>query len=576
MRYSTSLCLTSLLVGGASFGQQTFQGRIQPAPPVTIGGVYHASTGAWSYSSAGPGSSALAGPPAGDVLFNNSNPIAFYANESGGGTTSYIGRIPSLTSPAPVGTQNSYPVTGIEFEYATSELDVASGGPGAHFVIGLVDKRESCTSLADNAPATYFIDVVGAPASPVAGQLSGHQITIDVSGLGICLSGDGDGAYDGTTDQFGYGPDAFAYTLQFLDTVSGNAGWIVSKPGQASDNTVFTTSGIGPGGGLGWSDVVYVEDDGADATGCYTYGPGPDTILPTLKILGVADGVECTGCPNDDRYEALGNDDCGSALELNNASLVENLTAKTGDEDYFRVTVQPGDRLDVSVLFSQAQGDLDLRLWNADCTTQLDASSSTSDNESVSWINGAANAADVTIEVLASPSGGPSACADYDMTISAVTPVSGSGYCYGTSQCPCSGAAGADEGCLNTAGNGATFVANGTASISNDTFGFQVSGVPGDKPGLILRGANQVAGGLGNPAGDGLLCTAGQSARSRVQVTSAGSTTYTEFDTGISFGAASYGAGVTANYQFWYRDPSNTCSGAGFNFTNAWTVTWGN
>ena len=156
----------------------------------------------------------------------------------------------------------------------------------------------------------------------------------------------------------------------------------------------------------------------------------------------------------------------------------------------------------------------------------------------------------------------------------------GTAYCFGDgtgSTCPCSANGNAGEGCLNTTGtNGATLVGTGNASISNDTFGFQVSGVPGSKPGLILRGINQIAGGSGNPAGDGLLCAGGQSARSRVQVTSGGSTTYTEFDTGLSFGGASYGAGVTANYQFWYRDPSNTCSGAGFNFTNGWTVTWGN
>lgn len=32
--------------------------------------------------------------------------------------------------------------------------------------------------------------------------------------------------------------------------------------------------------------------------------------------------------------------------------------------------------------------------------------------------------------------------------------------------------------------------------------------------------------------------------------------------------------GVATNYQYWYRDPGNTCSGAGFNFSNAWTTTW--
>ena len=130
---------------------------------------------------------------------------------------------------------------------------------------------------------------------------------------------------------------------------------------------------------------------------------------------------------------------------------------------------------------------------------------------------------------------------------------------------------------MNSTGtNGASLVATGNASISADTCGLQIDGVPGNKPGLVLRGKNQVIGGAGNPVGEGLLCTAGQSARSKVQITSAGSTTFTEFQAGVSFGAASYGAGVRANYQFWYRDTANTCNGGGFNFTNAWTVVWGN
>ena len=156
----------------------------------------------------------------------------------------------------------------------------------------------------------------------------------------------------------------------------------------------------------------------------------------------------------------------------------------------------------------------------------------------------------------------------------------GNGYCYGDgtgSACPCGTTAAAGQGCVNSTGtNGASLVATGNASISADTFGLQIDGVPGNKPGLVLRGKNQVIGGAGNPVGEGLLCTAGQSARSKVQITSAGSTTFTEFQAGVSFGAASYGAGVRANYQFWYRDTANTCNGGGFNFTNAWTVVWGN
>lgn len=155
---------------------------------------------------------------------------------------------------------------------------------------------------------------------------------------------------------------------------------------------------------------------------------------------------------------------------------------------------------------------------------------------------------------------------------------SGFPYCFGDGSgatCPCGALGNIGEGCANTSGvGGAVLAGSGNASISNDTFQFSISGVPGNKPGLLLRGKNQLAAGAGILVGDGLLCASGQSARSKVQVTSAGATTYAEFGTGVSFGAASYGAGAVANYQFWYRDPSNTCTGSGFNFTNAWTVIW--
>lgn len=152
----------------------------------------------------------------------------------------------------------------------------------------------------------------------------------------------------------------------------------------------------------------------------------------------------------------------------------------------------------------------------------------------------------------------------------------GNAYCFGDGSgttCPCmNGSLGA--GCANSAGaTGATLRGLGNAFLSVDTFRLSIDGIPGNKPGLILRGATQTNAGLGLAVGDGLLCTGGQSARSQVQLASAGSTLFTDFQ-GMPFGASSYGAGVPTNYQFWYRNTTNSCSGAGFNFSNAWTTTW--
>jgi len=147
---------------------------------------------------------------------------------------------------------------------------------------------------------------------------------------------------------------------------------------------------------------------------------------------------------------------------------------------------------------------------------------------------------------------------------------SGSGYCYGDGSgtvCPCAALGGAGEGCLTTSGTGASLVGSGSASVTQDTLVLSVSGGPANKPGIFFQGNNQLNGGLGNAAGDGLLCTAGGTIRYDVNFLDASGTAS---QGGFGINAA---AGTTRNYQYWFRDTGNACGG-GFNFTNAWTVTW--
>jgi len=147
----------------------------------------------------------------------------------------------------------------------------------------------------------------------------------------------------------------------------------------------------------------------------------------------------------------------------------------------------------------------------------------------------------------------------------------GNAYCFGDGSgavCPCAAFGGPGEGCANSSGGGATLTATGGACLLIDTLEFEVTGVPGAKPSLLLRGDNPIA----SLVGDGLLCTAGGSQRSQVQVTVAGATTFTDFG-GQPFGAVA-NVGAPTNFQCWYRDPEGACTGAGFNFSNAWTVTY--
>lgn len=149
----------------------------------------------------------------------------------------------------------------------------------------------------------------------------------------------------------------------------------------------------------------------------------------------------------------------------------------------------------------------------------------------------------------------------------------GNAFCFGDGTgipCPCLVNGNTGQGCMNSGGaGGAMLSGTGNASLAMDSFQLNVSGVPGNKPGLIIQGTIQTI----SPVGEGLFCVNGATARSHVQVTSSGSTTFLDFQ-GSPFGASINALGVPMLYQFWYRDPSNTCAGAGFNFSNAWKIVW--
>lgn len=153
----------------------------------------------------------------------------------------------------------------------------------------------------------------------------------------------------------------------------------------------------------------------------------------------------------------------------------------------------------------------------------------------------------------------------------------GSGYCFGDGSgaaCPCGPAATANEGCPNSTAAGGRLTAFGSALLSSDDFQLLATNLPSHSTAIAFRGLNQVNSGRGNPAGFGLLCTTGGVIRSQVANAS--------YSGNVSFGDMqdqSFGShasiGTSQNYQVWYEDTSAVCGGSnGFNFTNAWSVTW--
>jgi len=153
----------------------------------------------------------------------------------------------------------------------------------------------------------------------------------------------------------------------------------------------------------------------------------------------------------------------------------------------------------------------------------------------------------------------------------------GVGFCFGDGSgtaCPCGANGNPGQGCANSGGvGGAMLDASGNAYFSGDTFQLQIKGVPGAKPGLCMKGSDAISG--GNPVGEGLLCT-GPQRRSQVIVPDSGGSLTMDNWRGQPFGTypGVANVGVPTYYQWWYRDPQNTCNAGGYNFTNGWVVTW--
>jgi len=144
-------------------------------------------------------------------------------------------------------------------------------------------------------------------------------------------------------------------------------------------------------------------------------------------------------------------------------------------------------------------------------------------------------------------------------------PITGNAYCFGDGSgaaCPCGAVGNPGEGCMNTSGTGANLVGTGEADLGEETFILTVSGAPPATLGLFFQGTTQFA----NPLGDGILCSNANVRYGHHATDGQGNAV----QAGLGENAS---AGEVLNYQFWFRDPGNSCGG-GFNFSNAWTVTW--
>lgn len=147
----------------------------------------------------------------------------------------------------------------------------------------------------------------------------------------------------------------------------------------------------------------------------------------------------------------------------------------------------------------------------------------------------------------------------------------GTAYCFGDGSgtaCPC-GPGAVGNGCPNfVQAGGARLAASGLASVAADTLVLSGTLAP-PGPGLYFQGSTPIA--AGSVFGNGLVCAGGSTPRLEIRIADAlgaSATTVAIHTLGSNV------AGDLRYYQLWYRDGAGFCVGAGFNLSNAVSLTW--
>jgi len=136
----------------------------------------------------------------------------------------------------------------------------------------------------------------------------------------------------------------------------------------------------------------------------------------------------------------------------------------------------------------------------------------------------------------------------------------------GGSDCPCAQPPGADQGCGNSTGKGASLLGLGSASVVEDDLRLVASGLPPQAFAWLFAGDAWVAR---LPIADGLLCAGGTIAR--LPIVAASREGQALFGPGLG-AAGGWAPGDTGHLQVWYRDGGSACNGS--NLTPALSLTF--
>ena len=159
--------------------------------------------------------------------------------------------------------------------------------------------------------------------------------------------------------------------------------------------------------------------------------------------------------------------------------------------------------------------------------------------------------------------------------------------CFGEGQgapCPCSNAAspGANTGCINTSGVGASLHASGTASVSNDSLSLNVDGAPTGSFAVLVSAQNLLPStqpGVGIAAFDGLRCVGGGIIRHGTRAIDSTGAAASPWGAGGSppgglAAQSGFVAGDRRHFQVFYRELLQAVCGTGQNTSNAYSLTF--
>lgn len=115
------------------------------------------------------------------------------------------------------------------------------------------------------------------------------------------------------------------------------------------------------------------------------------------------------------------NDSCVSAHVTTAPFIATGLAVYKQDPDYFAITVAPGENLDVDVFFNHSVADVELWIYDragpcGGIFTFLANSTSSTNDERVSWTNTGSTPVDVAVKVEVFP-GSIATCNNYDLSI---------------------------------------------------------------------------------------------------------------------------------------------------------------